>query len=608
MKKKLSILIIIIAFILGIGMNVNASQIQEYSSKDLSYYQENPLYASENITYTNKFSNQLKMNKKAITKHSVPIQSYQSNTGISINIRDYMVQRTTSFNLYGKLILNEPINNSNFRKYIENVIQNAMSEELANSSSAGDYLKWSWGNYNVSVSSVRYQKIGISYTYYLDLVFNFNYYTTYSQEIELNNDIKTYINHNIDVNNDTAYEKIYNIYAYITSNVRYDYTNLEDSTYMLKYTAYAAMENKTAVCQGYAALFYKMVRESGIKDVRIITSSTHAWNIAKMGVMYYNLDATWDEGRSSYDYFLRGSNIFNRLNDHTRDLEYTTTTFRKKYPTSSEDYNANRIYHMNKCVISNLQSVYTYTSQNIIPKMTIAYEDYILSEGKDYTIKCENNIMPGIAKIEIKGLGYFEGIISKTFNIIPAKMTGLKVSKNYTKQINLKWTKQSGVTGYKLYKYNSKSKKYECIKTLSGNTTSYNVKKLSAGDTYRFKIRSYKDTGNGQLYGEDSGIVNTATLPNKVTISSVKTGSKKLTAKWKKVSVCTGYEIQYSTNSKFKASKTKKVMVNGRKSISKTIKKLKRRQKYYVRVRAYTTVSGKKYYGSYSKVKTVRVR
>ena len=608
MKKKLRILIIIIAFILGIGINANASEIKEYNSKNLSYYQENPLYASEDITYTNKFSSKLKVDGKATTKSKVSIQDYESNTAISADIRDYMIQRTKSFNLYGKLTLKEPINNSNFKKYIEDVIQNAMSEELANSSSAGDYLKWSWGNYNASVSGIKYQKIGNSYIYYMDLVFEFNYYTTYNQEIKLDNDIKNYLNNNIDMN-DTTYEKICNIYAYITSNVRYDYKNLNDSTYMLKYTAYAAMENKTAVCQGYAALLYKMMKESGINDIRIITSSTHAWNIVKIGVMYYNLDSTWDEGRNNYSYFLRGSDIFDKLSDHTRDLEYCTSTFKRNYPTSSKDYDANNLYYnMNECKISDLQNSYIYTSKSIIPKLTVSYEDYILSEGIDYTIKYESNIMPGIAKIEINGLGYFKGIISKTFSILPAKMTGLKVSKNYTNQINLKWTKQSGVAGYKLYKYNSKSKKYECIKTLTANTTSYNVKKLSAGNGYSFKIRAYKNTSNGVFYGEYSNVTKTATLPNKVTISSVKAGSKKIAAKWKKVSVCTGYEIQYSTNSKFKSSKTKKSTINGRKNTNKTIKQLKRKQKYYVRIRAYTTVSGKKYYGSYSKVKTIKVK
>lgn len=81
-----------------------------------------------------------------------------------------------------------------------------------------------------------------------------------------------------------------------------------------------------------------------------------------------------------------------------------------------------------------------------------------------------------------------------------------------------------------------------------------------------------------------------------------------MTAKWKKVSAGTGYEIKYSTSSSFKSSKTKTTRIEGKSKTSKTIKDLKKGTKYYVKVRAYKTVDGKRYYGSYSSVRTVRVR
>ncbi|MBQ7740852.1 MAG: fibronectin type III domain-containing protein [Eubacterium sp.] len=63
---------------------------------------------------------------------------------------------------------------------------------------------------------------------------------------------------------------------------------------------------------------------------------------------------------------------------------------------------------------------------------------------------------------------------------------------------------------------------------------------------------------------------------------------KKMTVKWKKVADASGYQIQYSTNKKFKKAKT--VNVKGSKASKKQIKKLKNNKKYYVRVRAYRTV------------------
>ena len=590
-------------FAISLNIDVNASEIQTISSE--LYHQEiNPIYNNANIN--NSYSKN-KRSLKVKTSQEFNIEDYKEDKNLlACDVRDYMVSRENEFVLYSKLILNKEIDQSTFDKYVSDLINMAMSEELANSSSAGDYLKWSWNSYNV-YANFAYQYINSTYIYYLNLNFNFVYYTTNEQELILNTHIQNYIKQNIDIENDTVYEKAKNIYDYITENVRYDYTNLNDNNYTLKYTAYAAMENKTAVCQGYAALFYKMAKDSGINDVRMITSSTHAWNIIRIGILYYNLDSTFDEGNTVYNYFLKGSDNFQEV-DHIRSLEYCTDEFRKKYPTSTKDYDLNKTnYNMNECNISLLTS-YVYCSSYIMPTVNISYEDYQLVQGRDYTVICENNYYPGTAKIIIKGINYFTGQIERSFDIYPAKMTGLKVSKNYTNKIKLKWNKQNAVTGYKLYKYNSKTKKYEYIKTLNANTTSYNVKKLSAGNSYSFRIRAYLDKDGKRYYGEYSDIIYTATLPDKVTISSVKSGSKKMTVKWKKVSACTGYEIQYSTSSKFKSSKTKTVRVDGRKTVSKTIKKLKRGTKYYVRIRAYKTVNGKRYYGSYSKTKYIRIR
>lgn len=96
---------------------------------------------------------------------------------------------------------------------------------------------------------------------------------------------------------------------------------------------------------------------------------------------------------------------------------------------------------------------------------------------------------------------------------------------------------------------------------------------------------------------------------NKVTLKSVKNvKGKKLSVKWKKVSDVTGYSIQYSTSKKFVKSKTKTVEIKKAKTTSKTIKKLKKGKKYYVRICAYKTVNGTKHYGTYSKAKNVKIR
>ena len=84
--------------------------------------------------------------------------------------------------------------------------------------------------------------------------------------------------------------------------------------------------------------------------------------------------------------------------------------------------------------------------------------------------------------------------------------------------------------------------------------------------------------------------------------------SKQIKVSWKKQATQTsGYEIQLATDSKFTKNK-KTVTVSGNKTTSKTIGKLKSKKKYYVRIRTYKTVSGKKYYSAWSKSKTVTTK
>lgn len=108
-------------------------------------------------------------------------------------------------------------------------------------------------------------------------------------------------------------------------------------------------------------------------------------------------------------------------------------------------------------------------------------------------------------------------------------------------------------------------------------------------------------------YAKKSVKITVDVSPKKQTISSLKAGKgRKLTVRWKKDNRADGYQIQYSTHKKFKKQVVTKNIAN-RKTVSKTVPKLKKGKIYYVRVRSYKTikVNGKKQklYGSFSNVK-----
>lgn len=92
--------------------------------------------------------------------------------------------------------------------------------------------------------------------------------------------------------------------------------------------------------------------------------------------------------------------------------------------------------------------------------------------------------------------------------------------------------------------------------------------------------------------------------PKKSTITSLASKKKtQMVLKWKKDSKASGYEIVYSYN-----GKSKKVDVKKNGTTSATIKRLKSKKTYSVKIRAYKKVDGKKIYGDYSKVKKIKVK
>ena len=95
--------------------------------------------------------------------------------------------------------------------------------------------------------------------------------------------------------------------------------------------------------------------------------------------------------------------------------------------------------------------------------------------------------------------------------------------------------------------------------------------------------------------------------PKSAKIKKVKAAKKAIAVEWKKVSGVKGYQIQVATDKKFKKNK-KTVTVKKQKTTKVTVKKLKAKKKYYVRIRTYKTVNGKKVYSSWSKVKTVKTK
>ena len=162
------------------------------------------------------------------------------------------------------------------------------------------------------------------------------------------------------------------------------------------------------------------------------------------------------------------------------------------------------------------------------------------------------------------------------------------------------------------YTYDGKAKKPKVtVKDSSGNTISSSNYSVSYSSNKKIGQATVKVTFTGNYSGT---LKATFTIKPKTTsISGISAAKKGFTVKWKKqTSQTNGYEIQYSTSSKFAKKNTKTVTVKSNKTTSKKISKLSAKKKYYVRIRTYKTVkiNGKstKIYSDWSKVKKITTK
>ena len=217
--------------------------------------------------------------------------------------------------------------------------------------------------------------------------------------------------------------------------------------------------------------------------------------------------------------------------------------------------------------------------------------------------------------IRLDACDYVVGITS-TRHLFNKEMNGrLKAGK--TSKIGIEQTfkinkADQTVTGNTLYVYN----RYITVKAAGKGTVTYSStnKNIAIVNSKSGLVRTKKSgrvqikitvSGNSN-YNKASGIVTLIVTPAKSSITKLASNSSRsLKVTYKKVSGATGYQITYATNKNFKSAKTKYVSA---KYGSATIKNLAKNKRYYVRVRAYKTINGKRYMGLGSSVKSVKVK
>lgn len=251
-----------------------------------------------------------------------------------------------------------------------------------------------------------------------------------------------------------------------------------------------------------------------------------------------------------------------------------------------------------KVSVSLEKSSFVYNGQSITPVVYVAYNHNNLIQNTDFTATYSNNNAPGVATVKITGIGNYSGSISKTYIILPEKIASVSIKKDSATSAVISWSAASKVSGYEILKFDSAKNAYVHLAYVSSDQTSYKASSLKNSTAYYYQIRAYKTVNDKNYYGEAGNTVFTFIKPSKVKLTSVTLSKTTLNVEWKKVN-CSGYEITYTTDSKFKKG-LKTVKIKNPKTVKKAIKKLKKNKKYYVKVRAYTDYNGVRYYGDRS--------
>ena len=240
---------------------------------------------------------------------------------------------------------------------------------------------------------------------------------------------------------------------------------------------------------------------------------------------------------------------------------------------------------LNNGLITLSETSYVYDGTYKKPAATVTFGGKVLQEGKDYTISYRNNLNVGVTTVIATGMGDYTGYTSKNFTITKRAMAGGTVSvassvsftgSNITPSVTVK---------------------------VAGRT-------LTSGTDYTVSYSNNKNVGTSNVYvygkGNYSGSLSAKfdIVPAKQQIQKLETKYKGFYIDWAQKGSATGYDVEYSVNANMSGAVSKHLTAN--KPDTLTVSGLSGDKVYYVRVRSYTNVNGKVYYGAWSDVKSIK--
>lgn len=224
---------------------------------------------------------------------------------------------------------------------------------------------------------------------------------------------------------------------------------------------------------------------------------------------------------------------------------------------------------------------YIYDGMAKTPTVVVSVKGEKLQQGQDYQVRYANNVQPGEAIVIIQGINRCSGEYWITFYIEKV------AQKKETEAVTEEKKEVSGTASTIVNNAETSNKQQSGLSTITNNISRETEKQK----TTEAVVKKYT---------------------KKITVKQLKiqkikrSRKKQLTVYWKKDKTVSGYQVQIAINKKM--TKGRKLVKVSKKKTSCTIKKLKSKRTYYVRVRAYKNVKGTVVYGKWSITKRIKVK
>lgn len=423
--------------------------------------------------------------------------------------------------------------------------------------------------------------------------------------------------------------------------IRWDATYSIDSiTYYCHATNYDSVNNSGEIIPTY----FTSVSSSNITDdAATITATINLTNISSTGfylgttpvsmvksyteIVNKNTNKIWYDIKNECGITLRhATTYYYKFYIVVNSKEYQSET--KSFTTTGE-HNSNKIAitkatftsngkivkscsmcgkQMSSAAFSKIGSItlsatrYPYDGKVKTPSVTVMTASGKVISPSNYTVTYKNNKSVGTASVTVTFKGsYYTGSKTLKFSILPG-ITGKIAASQTTNAIKLAWYQVPGATGYRVYLYNTKTKKYTTVTTTTKNTVT--LTKLQPGTDYIYAVKAYTIVGGKVYWSAGYKTITTATRPNTPSLKAV-AGSKKATLSWTKQTGADGYVIYMATGANGKYTK----IANVKGTVGSFTKTgLTTGKTYYFKVAAYSVAGGKVIYSGWSPVRYAKIK